>query len=206
MRAAPKDGYCHQCRPLCVPSARKKYFWTEEMDRLIRGVYTAGYGTRERGRYARQLAVRFQFPFYAVKMRAQQLGLTHDTRKPWSREEIEFLEDSAGVLSSKQIAKKLHRGVISVQSKMEELKISRRIVDGLASEDLASIFGVTHQTVTKWERSNWLFRSNGRFQEESVRQFIRAHPEQYDLRRVDQQLFKALLFPSASCFLVAKRA
>src|SRR6266496_2791906 len=183
INAAPKDGLCHHCRPLVRPSSRQKYFFTSEMDTLVRGVWTAGYSLRERGRKARELSVRWNFPHYIVKMRAQRLGLTHDTRKPWTREDVEFLDVSAGLLTSKQMAKKLRRGVVSVQSKLEELKISRRMVAGMSSEDLVAIFGVAHQTVARWEPRCWLFRDeHGRFPDEWVRTFIEQHPEQYDLQ------------------------
>lgn len=203
MKAAAKDKYCHRCRP----SRRLKYIWTPEMDALVRAVYSEGYAVRERGRMTRQLAIRFQFPHYIVKFRAAKLGLTRDIRHRWTPEEIRFLEESAGEMSVRRIAKVLGHGVLKVQAAMERMKISRRITTGMALADVSGVMGVTQSLVMKWERQGWLPRDReGRFQEKALARFLHDHPEQYDLRRVDQEFFKALIFPGAGCFITRTRS
>lgn len=204
MTGAPKDSLCHRCRPV-VRGFRTKYHWTAEKDALIRGVWTAGYNRFEAGRKSKELATRWGVPHSAIKRRAAQLRLTREVRQFWKPEEIQFLEESAGTLTVTEIAKKLHRSVVSVRSRFETMHISRRIVDGFGTNDLVEILGVSGNTVGQWERQGWIVRQRGRFSEAVIRQFLCEHPEQYDLRRVDQQIFKSILFPKASCFDILQR-
>ncbi|MGA2773611.1 MAG: MerR family transcriptional regulator [Bryobacteraceae bacterium] len=74
--------------------------------------------------------------------------------------------------------------------------------------DLAQVFGVHHERVESWVGRGLLGRTRAigadrgdtRFAEADVARFVRGNPREYDLRRVDQMWFKAMVFASlAGC-------
>lgn len=194
-----RDLYCNRHRP----SVRQKYFWTPEKDELIRQVYRGPLDRRHLSAALKRAAATLGYPRHIVRARAMRLGLTHDTRHRWTEKEIRFLRDHAGERNVKALARSLGHGWIKVQAMMGRMDISARVRDGYTQQDIAKVLGVDEYTVRKWERWGWLTRSeplSGRFRECEIENFVRRHPEEYDLRKVDQAWFKGLLFPLASCF------
>jgi len=196
----PSLRRCNSHRP---PNPRKRFFFTPEMDVEVRDVWTK-FATDKFALTAGidRLVKKYPtFPRYIFKNRAQQLGVTFDTRHHWTEAEKRFLRDNAGEMTIKEMAKALGHGFQKVASQMEYMKVSARVShDGYTMEDFCNCIGVAHQTVLKWEKQRIVSRYAGRFSENTVRHFIRNHPDKYDLRRVDQTWFKGLLFDSAGCF------
>jgi hypothetical protein len=84
---------------------------------------------------------------------------------------------------------------------MERHHISRRIRDGYTREDVMALIGVSRPTVAGWIRSGLLALRDDRITESSLRRLIFAHPELYSLRKVDEWLFKSIVFSGAEVYL-----
>lgn len=139
------------------------------------------------------------WPRYALKCEAIRLGIcTRDHRRQWTAAEVAFVGEMAGKVSLKRIAKELGRSVESVESKTEDLKLSRKIRDGYSVSDLAEMLGVHRAKAEGWMRRGLMGRmrevSGYRASENHVVAFLRRYREEYDLRRVDQGWFTSVVF------------
>ncbi len=139
------------------------------------------------------------WPRHAFKYEAIRLGIvTADHRRAWTEQELAYVEERAGTESARQIARALGRSVSSVQSRMEKAGISYRVREGYTMADLAQVMGESYHKVRRWIERGLLGPSrvlNGhRVSDRSVVTFLRRHHAEYDLRRVDQEWFKAMLF------------
>jgi hypothetical protein len=127
--------------------------------------------------------------------RATQLGLSSATRR-WTPAELELLGDMAGSFSKSAIARKLGRSYWSVKGQCAKLRIQSRITSGYSRVDVQDLLGVGGRSLTKWIKLGWLKLQNDRITEASMVKFLREHPEEYRLSRVDETWFKGLVFPS----------
>jgi hypothetical protein len=50
--------------------------------------------------------------------------------------------------------------------------------------------------VKKWIKMGWVRLQDNRLTEASVAKFLRDHPDEYKLNRVDEAWFKGILFPA----------
>jgi hypothetical protein len=94
------------------------------------------------------------------------------------------------------LAKKLNRTPASARAKLKQLEMSARIKEGYTKEDLRFLLGVSAKFIRKWVRWGWLRVVNGRFPESGFAKFLRQHPDQYQLSRVEEAWFKGLIFPT----------
>jgi hypothetical protein len=119
---------------------------------------------------------------------------------------MEYLREKRGTVSVTQIARNLGRSIKSVRVKAEKLNLSIRVAEGYNVSDLSEVFGVHHGRIESWAKRGLLGKAHGhgghggniRFTESRVVRFIRRHPHEYDLSRVDQTWFKAMMFGSLS--------
>lgn len=193
----PKCGLCMRCRNAVAGKARRLYVWTPDKEDILRNAYATGSGNRRQLKRALKDAVaRIGFPRGTVKYRAQQLGLTNDTRHPWAQQDFELLREYLGQWSLTRIARKLKRARSAVEAMADRLHLSRRITDGYTAHDVGRLFGVSQDTVARWIRTGVLHRDfeTGRIAEISVMAVIRLRTDLYSLKRVDEVLFKALVF------------
>lgn len=72
------------------PIQRRKYVFTERLDRCIREIYLQNPHSRTRPGI-RQLADQIGIPHWAIKKRARDLGLARTKEKPWSEPELTIL-------------------------------------------------------------------------------------------------------------------
>jgi hypothetical protein len=135
------------------------------------------------------------FTRVVVLARATQLGLSSANRR-WTAADIEVLGDLAGTLSTSAIARKLGRSYWSVKAQCSRLCLQSRITSGYSRVDLQYLLGVGGRSIKKWIKLGWLRVQNDRITEASMLKFLREHPEEYRLNRVDETWFKGLLFPS----------
>jgi len=187
----------------------KKYSWTPERDQLLRDRYDS----RIRNR-AGEIAVELGWPGWAVKRRAQELGLSVSwpaDRRDWTQEEEGFLLEHAGSRHVNWMAKKLKRSLTSVVVKLKRMQISRRWREGYTLQELQLCFGTDHHVIDRWIREGKLVGrrrgterngTGGRdggpadawvFTDEDLVTFIRNHPMAFELRKVDQLWFMDLL-------------
>jgi hypothetical protein len=192
----PNVRRCRRCMP---PTSRKQYFWTPDLDERLRRIYADHAHNREAlGAGITALAKQMRCPRYIVSNRAGELRIRTGRGKPWIREDVEFLRESAGNKSIEFMMKALKRGQVSLLSKLWELRLSWRVTQGYSRQDLTEVFCVSAYLVGRWIERGWLrpVPSTNRIPEEQVLHFIKKHPEEYSLKRVDEAWFKGMLFPS----------
>jgi len=123
--------------------SRKKYFFDEVADRLIAECYDSSTETIDR------LSQTLALPRWAVKKRAQALGLSRTKEKPWSQKEMAYLETNLHRLSLAVLARKLNRTVTAVALKAKRLGI-KKSEEGYTARSLAQAFGVDDHKVVRW--------------------------------------------------------
>lgn len=136
------------------------------------------------------------YNLHVLSRRAVHLGLSFSRRRPWTQEEAALLESLAGRYSPASLARKLGRTFASIKAKLKQLEISARVSEGYSQADLQELLGASRTSIRRWCRMGWLPVVNGRIPERAVARFLRSHPHEYQLRRVDEAWFKGLLFPS----------
>src|SRR5215470_10617727 len=196
MRACAADHLCHSCRMSAKPNPRKRYVWTTELDAMLVSAYRRALTRRELSRSLTALQLRSGFTRVVILERAVQLRLSFSRRRPWAPEEIALLESMAGRYSTASISRRLKRTFGSVKAKLKQLEISARVTEGYSQADLAELLGASPASIRRWGRNGWLPLVNGRISETAVVKFLRLHPHEYQLRRVDEAWFKGLLFPA----------
>lgn len=196
MIACARDQLCHSCRMTGRPNPRKRFAWTTEFDALLVSAYRRARNREELSRSLTDLQLRTGFTRVVILTRAVQLGLSFSRRRPWTPEETTLLESCAGHYPPASIARKLRRTFASVKAKVKELELSVRVTEGYSQADLAELLGASPASIRRWCRIGWLPLLNGRVPEVAVARFLRLHPREYQLRRVDEAWFKGLLFPA----------
>ena len=202
-----KATLCVACDRVKVQS-RRKYVFTDQIDRLIRESYHNR--QNERTRFSvRALAKKVGMPHWALKKRARELGLARTKELPWSERELEILGRYAW-MSDERIRLKLKaagytRTVTGIHLKLKRMRFKH---DGsfYSACSLAQALGIDPHAVTRWIKSGHLkakLRGTARtgqqngdsylIQEKDVRRFILEHPTDIDLRKVDQLWFLDLI-------------
>ncbi|MDI6813922.1 MAG: hypothetical protein QMD10_10325 [Desulfitobacteriaceae bacterium] len=173
----------------------KKYYFNEFADRLIRERYDSRTETID------WLSQNLGFPRWAIKRRAQTLGLARTKEKPWSEKDVAYLESNLHRLSLAVLARKLGRTVTAVALKTKRLGI-KKSDEGYTARSLAQAFGVDDHKVVRWVELD-LMRASRRnserphdmyfIPEREVKRFVCTYPTEFDLKRVDQVWFIDLL-------------
>ncbi len=202
LRNPPQNLSCGTNRPL---RPRPKYCWRPEYDAYLKAQYFGG--LNRRFRVLNRMIRLTGLPRWYIKRQAARLGLTmHMDRKPWTRAELDVLDDLVGRVSAATIAKRLHRPVSSVTNKLKRLQISRRVRHGYTMRDLELCLGEDHHKIAGWIKNGWLqdrlqgtrrHDGNGRdihrIREKDILDFLRNHPQEINLGKVDQTWFLDLV-------------
>jgi len=181
---------------------QKKWFSNDITDGFLRRLYDP----TVRGR-SQEIAARLKVPRWAVNRRAAALGLSRPKDRPWSAEDEAYVEASFHHTSVKTLARKLGRSPTAVQLKAKRLGL-RKYDEGYTALSLAEALGVDPHWVLARIRSGKL-RASGRHTErtaqqggdswlitdEAVVRFLRDHPYDIDLRKVDSLWFMDLITP-----------
>jgi len=184
---------------------RPKYTWRPEYEAYLKAQYFGG--LNRRFRVLNRMIRLTDLPRWYIKRQAARLGLTmHIDRKPWARAELDILEDLAGNVSAATIAKRLRRPLSSVVNKMKHFHLSRRMRNGYTMRDLELCLGEDHHKISEWIKKDWLqdrfqgtrrHDGNGRdihrIREKDILNFIRNHPQEINLGKVDQTWFLDLV-------------
>ena len=193
---------------LLKAKSRRKYVFTDQIDRLIRESYHNRRDEKTRFNI-RSLANKVGMPHWALKKRARELGLARTKELPWNEGELAILSRYAW-MSDERIRLKLKaaghaRTVTAVHLKLKRMRFKH---DGsfYSAYSLAQALGIDPHAVTRWIKSGHLkakFRGTARgpqqngdsylIQEKDVRRFILEHPTDIDLRKVDQLWFLDLI-------------
>ena len=195
-RGCAKDRLCHSCRVTAVSIRRRRHQWSAELDEHLRRTYQSANNRPTLVDNITYLQRMTGFPRSVIVSRASALGLASKRGKQWSTDEISRLRESTGTHSLSIIARELGRSYYSVKGQFAKLRISARVTEGYSQEELRSLLGVSSRQVQRWITLRWIKLSQGRITESGVTRFLRRHPEQYQLNRVDEAWFKGLLFPA----------
>src|SRR5260370_17315018 len=142
-----------------------------------------------------------------IERRGARLGVAvRIDRRTWMSKEMELLENLGGRVSSATIAKRLRRPESSVVNKLKRLGTSRRVRSGYTMRELELCLGEDHHKIADWITNGWLqdrlqgtHRHNGngndihRIREKDILDFIRTHPQEINLGKVDQTWFLDLV-------------
>ena len=202
----PREAkYCLKCRADRRRRSKLKYTWRPEYDAYLKAQYFGG--LKRRFQVLNRMIRMAGLPRRYIKRQAARLGLTmHMDRRPWTRTELELLEIMVGRVSSATIAKRLHRPESSVVNKLKRMGTSRRVRDGYTMRELELCLGEDHHKISGWIKNGWLQdrlqgtrRHNGngkdihRIREDDIVDFIRNHPQEINLGKVDQTWFLDLV-------------
>ena len=185
--------------------AKLKYTWRLEYDAYLKAHYFGGLNRRFQvlNRMVRVTGL----PRWYIKRQAARLGLTLKMdRRPWTQAELGLVEHLVGRLSAATIAKRLRRPESSVVNKIKRLGTSRRVREGYTMRDLEQCLGEDHHKISVWIANGWLrdrlqgtnrHGGNGndihRIREKDVLHFIKNHPQEINLGKVDQVWFLDLV-------------
>jgi len=180
----------------------KKWFWNDITDGLLRRLYDP----TVRGR-SQEIARRLKVPRWAVNRRAAALGLSRPKDRPWSKQDEAYLEASFHHVSIKTLAHKLGRSPTAVKLKAKRLGL-RKYDEAYTACSLAEALGVDPHWVLARIRSGKLRASHRQTErtaqqggdswlitDEAVLDFLREHPYDIDLRKVDSLWFMDLIAP-----------
>jgi hypothetical protein len=194
-----------ECREKGGRCSKLKYVWRAEYDAYLSAHYFGG--LNRRFQVLNQMVRLTGVPRWYIKRQAARLGLTlHIDRRPWTTNEMDLLDKLVGRVSSSTIAKRLHRPESSVVNKLKRIGTSRRVRNGYSICDLELCFGEDHHKITRWIKNGWLrdrlqgtrrHDGNGndihRIREKDILTFIRNHPQEINLGKVDQSWFLDLV-------------
>lgn len=149
-----------------------------------------------------RISTRAEIPKWVLKYEARKRGWRCVTSsRPWLPQEVRHLKEKLGCDSGRRIARDLNRTWLSVQVKAEELKLLDRVSQGYNIADLCECFGLHQARIERWARRGLLGKPERhgddsgdlRFTTSQVVRFARRHPHEYDLCRVNEAWFKALV-------------
>ncbi len=187
--------YCLKCRAERRRRARVKYTWRPEYDAYLNAHYFGG--LNRRFQVLTRMVRMSGLPRWYIKRQAARLGLTMRLdRRPWMSKEMDLLENLVGRVSSATIAKRLRRPESSVVNKLKRLGTSRRVRNGYTMRELELCLG---EDGWLQDRLQGTHRHNGngndihRIREKDILDFIRNHPQEINLGKVDQTWFLDLV-------------
>lgn len=204
-QSSRKPKQCFKCGANRPRRAKSKYTWRPEDDAYLKAHYFGG--LNRRFQVLNRMIRLTGLPRWYIKRQAAGLGLTmHMDRKPWTRAELDVLEDLVGRVSAATIAKRLQRPMTSIVNKLKRMQISRRVRNGYTMRDLEMCLGEDHHKIGGWIKNGWLQdrvqgtrRHDGnandihRIREKDILDFLRNHPQEINLGKVDQTWFLDLV-------------
>jgi hypothetical protein len=174
----------------------QKYVLDEPGRRLILALYD---GTTQR---IDELQRRLGVPRWQVRKWGRDLGLARQKEPPWTEEEVQYLEGFLHKVSLGDIAKHLGRTKTAVRLKAKRLGINKCYQEGYTMHGLCLGLGCNHHQAKRWLESGWLKGTRRKtervepqggdvwlFTDPAIREFVRRHPEEIDLRRVEKHWF-----------------
>lgn len=137
------------------------------------------------------------FTYWQVRAQAKRMGLRifSSDRRRWTEKENQYLLESAGTMPVARLAEILGRSENGVAVHMRRIGLRTRLVrEGLTKREFAEIMGVPESTVQGWLGTGKLRTYEGRITDRAAKEFVSRNHELYSIRRVDDFMFKALIF------------
>jgi len=192
----PKDSLCHRCRIRGRPNSNKKFHWNLALDEALRRAYKTAGNRNELTQNLNHVQRLSGFSRFVIQAHATELGLSFCVKRSWSEAELCYLREKLGSASITTLARRLGRTYYSVKAQVCKLKMSARLTEGYTRIDLQHLLGVGARRLDQWLARSWIHIKANRVTEKSVIQFLRSHPREYELSRIDEAWFKGLLFPA----------
>jgi len=133
-------------------------------------------------------------PRYVVHRWARAMHLTGSKGANWTEDEIVYLKKHYNAKQTEDIAAYLGRTVLAVKAKASHIGLD--VSDGYSLDEVRQGLGRSWETVNKWVKLGWLKgrrctfnATTWNFTDAQIRDFLRSHPLEVDLRRVDQLWF-----------------
>jgi len=204
--------WCPPCRPGAWKTRKRTRIWTPEQDEYLRTHYDV------RKKHAQTaIAAHFGYPLWAIRHRAKMLGLSRTKEPIWAPEQTAFVRAHVGRRTSHWIWKHLpppRRTETAINLHIKRMDLSRRVTDGYTLAQLEAFFGISHRVIQRWAKARQLTvhtrgyanpaRDAWMVSPADLLAFVRAHRGLYDLRRVDQPAFLALVFGDAPPAVAAR--
>lgn len=181
---------------------RKKWIWTEAQDAFLRREYDPAVKDR-----AQRIADRLGMPRWAVNRRAVALGLSRPKDRPWSDADKDYLETNYHRTSMTAMVSRLRRSPTAIKLKAKRLGF-RKYDEGYTASSLAEALGVDPHWVLARLRSGKLQATQRRtdrraeqggdswlITDEALLEYLREHPYDVDLHKVDSFWFMDLIGP-----------
>lgn len=172
-KGCAKDRLCHRCRMTGRPNPNKRFFGTPELNNALTRAYRNARNRAELSNNLNHLQCVSGFSRVAILSRAEGLGLSFASGRPWSAGEIESLRELLGTRSKAQIARALCRTYYSIKAQVARLDLSARISADYSQQQVQELLGVGRKRVCQWIRNGWLHVLNGRLTESSLEKFLR---------------------------------
>lgn len=187
---------CRRCRLVAWGRKNKRYFFSDALTDDLRAAYQGN--NPHLSRALDKLVARTKWPRWVFRREAIRLGIQGTRERRWTAAEDAYLTEGAGVTSVAEMARHLGRTVRSAQQRAQKMELSTRCQEGYTVADLAAALGVRRSRVQGWVARGLFGRvrawAGTRVDERTVERFIRQYPHEYDLRRVDETWFKAVVF------------
>jgi hypothetical protein len=191
-----KDGLCRSCRILCLVKKSTKYPWTPEMDAELIRNYRVAKNKRDLSLRMTELVRRFAFPRHIIQNRAQTLGLRTRVQRNWTPDELVTLREFSGMLDLAQLARKVKRTQSAVKNKLFTMGLGCEVLEGFSQNELAGLFGVHHNKVSRWVARGWLYvNDQGRIPHATVEKFVWDHMDEYRFAGCEEWWLKTMLNP-----------
>ena len=180
---------------------RPKHKWIDEERAIVRRDYK---GTNAS---SQKIADGLGVTLSAVKGQAAKLGIMRQKNPPWTKQELDQLEELIHRLPVGAIAKKLHRSPNAVKVKATRLKLNIRLRDDWYTKmEVCEIVGEDHKKVQRWIdsgalKASWHYGtppgkkglSSWHIEAIDLKQFIIKHCGELLARNVDIQQIVWLL-------------
>ena len=203
---------CLQCtsarRLDALNQKKRKYQFTPELDQQIKAIYARRRrSTSDRLPDMNVLSERCGFPKWALRKRAQELGLTRVKESAWTPAENAIIEKWVHLVPERIHAKLTQAGftrtVTAIRLQRKRLKFNLHNQGQYSASAVAYGFGIDQHAVVKWikdgalvaERAGTKRKTNKQggdaflISREAVREFILLNPMAFDLGKVDQLWF-----------------
>lgn len=190
-----------QTTPMAVNSALTRYRipreskWTESNITKLRELASLG-----KTKY--ELADYFGVTVEAIRCQCfnHKISLKNPTCRFWTPEEEFFLDESAGILRTADIAKKLKRSTDSVRIKARKMGLSLHTnLDNISALELVKVTGISPRTIYEWIKDEKLkaTRSKGRkaykIKLKDFADFVNKNPNRRAIKRVKKEVLEWLL-------------
>ena len=171
----------------------------EAIDQAIKARLVAGTGPRA----IKELSTEFNKPAWWISRRAGQLGLSSPRLKEpdWTQPEFDILdscgEEGVNIVRRQLMLSGYLRTVGSINAAMRRREVERLTLSSMSARGVAEMMGVDGNTVLRWIEHRHLraepVGNTWRINKRDLRRWLLDHPTLFDLKRVRQEWFMAIM-------------